>query len=272
MLRSFLSCAGVLFFLLAGPAWSAGSCERLVATGNPEYPPYLWRNPDNPAQLMGANAELLKRIGRALDIEVDVIYTGSWARAQDEARSGRVDMLAGAFVTQARVEYMDYVHPPFLHTDSVVWVRRGQELFYAGRQDLQGLKGGTLVNNSFGEDFDRYAQQHLSIEAVPSIAQAMRKLLLGRTDYVLYEQYPGTAIAQSLGFAEELDVLQPAISSEGLHFTLSHNSACNTARLRGQLARSLMELRASGVADRVLQDSLALWQSQQVQQDSLLLE
>ena len=46
--------------LIATVANAAGKCERLVATGNPEYPPYLWRDPQNPKQLIGANADLLK--------------------------------------------------------------------------------------------------------------------------------------------------------------------------------------------------------------------
>ena len=46
--------------VLPGLANAAGKCERLVATGNPEYPPYLWRDPQNPKQLIGANADLTK--------------------------------------------------------------------------------------------------------------------------------------------------------------------------------------------------------------------
>ena len=37
--------------LLSGPLFAAGKCERLVATGNPEYPPYLWRDPQSPQHL-----------------------------------------------------------------------------------------------------------------------------------------------------------------------------------------------------------------------------
>ena len=57
----------LLFGLLLMPmvAGAAGKCERLVATGNPEYPPYLWRDPQNPQQLIGANADLLQHLSRA---------------------------------------------------------------------------------------------------------------------------------------------------------------------------------------------------------------
>ena len=123
--RSFL----LLFAVLLIPAFSvaAGKCERLVATGNPEYPPYLWRDPQNPQQLIGANADLLKQLAKELGLVVDVIYTGPWSRAQDEVRTGRVDLIAGAFLTLPRLDVMDYVHPAFYSTPNVVWVHRGAE-------------------------------------------------------------------------------------------------------------------------------------------------
>ena len=54
---------------------------------------------------------------------------------------------------------------------------------------------------------------------------------------VLYERYPGLALAESLGVQDGVELLDPPISSEGLYLTLSHNSACNDPWLRGQLAK-----------------------------------
>ena len=89
--------AGILLAALFVPglAAAAGSCERLVATGNPEYPPYLWRDPQDPKRLIGANADLLQRLGKELGVRIDVLYSGSWEKAQEEVTSGRADLLAG---------------------------------------------------------------------------------------------------------------------------------------------------------------------------------
>ena len=260
--RSFL----LLFAALLMPAFAvaAGKCERLVATGNPEYPPYLWRDPQNPQQLIGANADLLQHLAKELGVVVDIIYTGPWSRAQDEVRTGRVDLIAGAFLTLPRLEVMDYVHPAFYFTPSVVWVHRGAEFPYAGWDDLRNRTGDTLVNNSFGQAFDTYAKSNLTLEGVASLTQAFQKLLLGRTDYVLYERYPGQALADSLGMQDDLLVLDPPISSEGLYLTLSHNSACNDAWLRGMLAKKMNEAITSGLPDALLQRNLQLWKDQQL--------
>nr|WP_240008857.1 transporter substrate-binding domain-containing protein [Pseudomonas campi] len=248
---------------------AAGKCERLVATGNPEYPPYLWRDPQNPQKLIGANADLLQQIGEQIGVEIEVMHTGPWSRAQDEVRTGRVDLLAGAFLTLPRLESMDYVHPAFYITPSMIWVRKGHEFPYSGWEDLRGRVGGTLVNNSFGQQFDAFAKANLTLESVPSLTQAFQKLLLGRTEYVLYERYPGVALANTLGLMEDLQALEPPISSEGLFLTLSHNSACNDPWLRGQLAKKMTELTATGLPETLLQRNLERWKSQQLQPASV---
>ncbi|MFZ3153582.1 substrate-binding periplasmic protein [Pseudomonas sp.] len=260
--KSLLLILGVL--LMPFMAAAAGKCERLVATGNPEYPPYLWRDPQNPQQLIGANADLLKHLAKELGVTVEILYTGPWSRAQDEVRTGRVDLIAGAFLTLPRLEVMDYVHPAFYFTPSVVWVHRGAEFPYAGWEDLRNRTGDTLVNNSFGQQFDTYAKSNLTLEGVASLTQAFQKLLLGRTDYVLYERYPGQALANSLGMQDDLLVLDPPISSEGLYLTLSHNSVCNDAWLRGMLAKKMNEAIASGLPDDLLQRNLQRWKDQQL--------
>jgi polar amino acid transport system substrate-binding protein len=146
----------------------------------------------------------------------------------------------------------------------VVWVHRGAEFPYAGWEDLRNRTGDTLVNNSFGQQFDAYAKSNLTLEGVSSLTQAFQKLLLGRTDYVLYERYPGQALADSLGMQDDLLVLDPPISSEGLHLTLSHNSACNDAWLRGRLAKAMHEALAAGLPDALLERNLQRWKDQQL--------
>ncbi|UVE19262.1 transporter substrate-binding domain-containing protein [Pseudomonas sp. LS44] len=249
------------------PTWgvAAGKCERLLATGNPEYPPYLWRDPVNPKKLIGANADLLEQLGKDLGVKIEVIDSGPWSRAQEEVRTGRVDMLAGAVITLSRLETMDYVHPPVFTAHSVVWVRKGKEFPYSSWEDLRGRSGGTLVSNSFGQQFDSFAKTDLALEPVPSLTQAFQKLLLDRTDYVLYERYPGLAVADTLGLRGDLEALDPPISSEGLYLALSHNSACNDAWLRGQLAKKMTELTAAGMPETLLQRNLERWKAQQLQ-------
>ncbi|MFB4401599.1 transporter substrate-binding domain-containing protein [Pseudomonas inefficax] len=235
-------------------------CRRLTATGNPEYPPYLWRDPQNPRQLIGANADLLKYLGKQLGLEIEVVYGGPWSRAQEEVRTGRIDLMAGYFLTKARQQQMDFIAPAFLHTPSVVWVRQDNTFAYRQWADLKGRKGGTLVNNSHGQQFDDYARANLTLEAVPGARQAFEKLMHKRSDYVVYEQYPGLALTRTLGIADTVQVLEPPISSEGLYLALSHDSPCNQPKLREALAREMEKIVAGALPEQLLQQNLERWQ------------
>lgn len=249
--------------LVAPGAFAERTCQQLTATGNPEYPPYLWRDPEDPQRLIGVNADLLRHVGESLGLEVQVRYAGPWSRAQEEVRTGRIDLLAGYFVTQARQQAMDFISPPFLHTPSVVWVRRDGGLDYGKWSDLKGHKGGTLVNNSHGQAFDDYARANLDLEAVPSARQAFEKLLLKRSEYVVYEQYPGMALAGQLNIEDQLKTLAPAVSSEGLYLAFSHASPCNQPQLRERLAQKMKQMVSGQLPQRLLERNLQRWKQQQ---------
>ncbi|CAM5589056.1 Amino acid ABC transporter substrate-binding protein OS=Stutzerimonas stutzeri OX=316 GN=CXK95_12930 PE=4 SV=1 [Stutzerimonas stutzeri] len=115
----------VLVALLVVPslAFAVGKCERLVATGAADNPPFLWRDPQNPQRLLGANAELLKQIGKSLGVKVELLYSGDASKALDEVRSGRVDILADARLVTQRLDKMDFVHPSIASLQTVAWVR-----------------------------------------------------------------------------------------------------------------------------------------------------
>jgi ABC-type amino acid transport substrate-binding protein len=113
-----------LALCLTTPLVTAGeACKLLIASGNPQYPPYLWQDLADETRLIGANADLLQLLAKELGLPISTRYVGPWARVQEETRAGRVDLIAGAFWTAARTDYMDYFYPPFHATRSVVWVR-----------------------------------------------------------------------------------------------------------------------------------------------------
>ncbi|WDY55657.1 substrate-binding periplasmic protein [Pseudomonas sp. PSKL.D1] len=248
--------------LLAPLAVAQEACLHLTATGNPEYPPYLWRDPQNPQQLIGANADLLKHLGEQLGVQINVIYGGPWSRAQEEVRTGQIDLMAGYFMTQARQQVVDFITPAFLHTPSVVWVRQEAAFTYSGWADLKGHNGGTLVSNSHGQQFDDYAKTNLTLEAVPSARQAFEKLLHKRNDFLIYEQYPGMALVRTLGVDGELKVLAPPVSSEGLYLAMSRASPCNTAAFQARLATAMKAIVDGPLPEALVKRNLERWKLQ----------
>lgn len=235
------------------------NCTRLTATGNSEYPPYLWQEPGSRRGLIGANKTIMEVVSERLGIPIEVIYTGPWSRAQEEVRVGRIDLIAGAFFTLPRLAYMDYIEPAFLTTRSVVWKRSLVAFDYSEWADLKPYEGATVINNSFGQSFDEYASVNLSIDSVTSLPQAFRMLAQGRVDYVLYEEYPGLAYAAELDLDYVIEQVDPPVSSEGLFLTISRRSPCNTDAMRAELTRIMTDLVADGTGQRALKEGLETW-------------
>lgn len=252
--------------LLPGLANAAGKCERLVVTGSPDAPPYLWQDPQNPKHLIGASADLLQQVAGELGIKIEMLYAGKRAQALDEVRSGRMDMLADAPLTLNELETLDYIHPPLLENDYLVWTRKGSTLIYSEAKDLHGHSGAVSEKSRMTQEFGTFAEQQLTLIRTPNLTQALQKLLLGEVEYVLAGRYSGMAAAQALGMANDLLAFPQPVDKPGLFLAVSHNSACNDPWLRGQLAKKMTELPASGLTEAVLQRNIERWKAQQQQQ------
>lgn len=106
-------------FILPVHGFAAGKCERVIVTGSPDAPPYLWRNPQDPKHLMGANADLFKRAAQDIGLKVEILYAGKRSQALDEVRSGRIDLLIDTPLSAAELDSLDYIHPAIVQTLSL---------------------------------------------------------------------------------------------------------------------------------------------------------
>ncbi|MDI9246056.1 transporter substrate-binding domain-containing protein [Marinobacter sp. CHS3-4] len=247
-----MSWSAGFFFITFTTAMAEIRCKNLVVSGNPEYPPLLWQDRDDPGSLIGVVPALLKEIVEPMGVTVEVRHVGSWARVQHQARAGELDMVAGAFMTSERFTYMDYILPPILQLPTTVWVPAGQEFLYRHWPDLLGKTGSTLIDNSFGQNFDRYADENLNIVPVRSIRQSFLMAQAGRVDYVLYEKLQGQAKLAREGKEGQFTALEPPISSEGLFFTFPKKSPCNNFDFREAVADKLYKLVQDGRVEELI--------------------
>ena len=247
-----------LFFLSGhASASTEHQCSTLLVSGNPEYPPLLWRDNKDPGILTGVIPALLNEIVEPMDIKVRVRYVGSWARVQHLAKSGELDMIAGAFMTSERFGYLDYILPPIIHLPTSVWVPADQEFLYRHWPDLLGKTGSTLIDNSFGQNFDRYAAENLTIIPVRSIDQSFLMAEAGRVDYVLYEALQGRVKLEREGLADKFTALEKPVSSEGLFYAFPKKSSCNNFELREAIADRLYRLVQAGRVDELVAEHTA---------------
>lgn len=240
--------------------YPATKCEAMTATGNSEYPPFLWRDLDSARGLHGVNRLIIDELSARINIPIELMHVGPWSRAQTEVRNGRVDLMAGAFYTNERADYMDYLTPVMLHTLSTVWQNEDNRFPFYRKEDLESKWGVTVINNSFGQDFDQYAQRHLNILAVASLTQALQMLAAKRVDYVLYEKNPAAAYINKLGFSEVLTPVKPHVSREGLYLTISKLSPCNDLNIKLKMVQALQQMQQEGFMTRALTNGVKQWE------------
>ncbi|MCF7202736.1 substrate-binding periplasmic protein [Pseudomonas oligotrophica] len=232
---------------------AAGKCERLVATGTADNPPFVWRDGK---RLAGANVELLERIAKNLGLKLEVLHTGDAGKALEEVRSGRIDILLDAPLQAERLAEMDFIHPPIARLESFAWVRNEPGFLYATPADLRGRRGLRVAGDSLSE-----ASGLPDLKPGRDLGQAVAALTRGDADFVLYERYGALArLEQPL--LEKIQRLTPAVARRSMHLALSHDSACNDPWLRGQLALQMTELQAAGVPELLLVDNLVRWKEQ----------
>ncbi|MGB7389382.1 MAG: transporter substrate-binding domain-containing protein, partial [Pseudomonas neustonica] len=118
----------------AGSMAAENVCERVVVTGNPDYPPIIWAPEQGEQALTGVAVEMLQSALAASDIKVEVLNMGTRAKALAAVESGQVDIMAGLFMSRERLASMDYVYPAIMDVPSVFFVRRGAAFAYTGWQ------------------------------------------------------------------------------------------------------------------------------------------
>ena len=251
-----------LLLLPSMSAIAAGKCERLVVTGSPDAPPYLWRDPQDPAHLMGANADLLKEAASQMGVKIELLFGGKRSQALEEVRTGRMDLLADMPLNSNELESLDFIHPPVAQNEIVVWTRAGHAQPFNALADLQGHSGAISEKTRITQGFDNAIKEHLSLEKQSNLTQAFQKLMQGQVEFVLAGRYAGMALAQTLNMADDLQVQPLPLDRPGLYLALSFNSACNDPWLRGQLAKKMTELSASGRSNEAIARNVELWKAQ----------
>jgi len=241
---------------------AAGKCERLVVTGSPDAPPYLWRDPQDPVHLMGANADLLKEAAGQMGVKLEFLFAGKRSQALEEVRTGRMDLLADTPLKSSELESLDFIHPPIAQNEIMVWTRTGRAQPFNSLADLQGHPGAISEKTRVTSAFETAIKDHLTLEKQPNLTQAFQKLMLGQVEFVLAGRYAGMALTQTLGMSKDLLAQPLPLDRPGLYLALSFNSACNDPWLRGQLAKKMTELAASGRSNEAVTRNLELWKAQ----------
>lgn len=167
---------------------SLNTRPTLIASGHGEYPPFMYREGKN---IIGVGVDITKLIFSELNINVDSIYVGAWSRVLRKAKSGEIDVVVGIYKTDERLTYLNYPQQPYIAEPVSVFFYHNNQIDYNHWQDLIGMKGGTVLGESFGQEFDSFAKKNLDIIRLSGITQSFKMLKRNRLQYSLYALYPG---------------------------------------------------------------------------------
>lgn len=259
----------VLCLLLLIPASAyANDCNRLTLSSNPEYPPYLWQTNTEPEALDGILVSFTERLNKVANLDVDVVYAGPWLRTQTQVHNGNIDLIA-VFYTEDRAQWLDYLQPELIKTDTAIWVNKANVFEFQQLQDLKNRAGITVLGHSLGQQSDNYANENLTISKVSSIEQALLMLEEQRAEYLVYARDPGQAYATQLN-TKDVITLPTAVSTEFIYLAFSKQSQCNTSAIREKLSAALLQAQQENWADEFLTLAQQQWQQQSALQQSAM--
>lgn len=199
----------------------ASANEVLIASGHAEYPPFMYRQGDN---IIGVGADLTKIIFAELGISVKSIYAGAWNRVQRKAESGEIDLVVGIYKNPIRQAYLSYPSEAYVDEPVTLFINKDNPFIFEHWHDLIGKKGGTLMGESFGQEFDEYAQKNLNIQRLASIGQNFKMLNRHRLHYTIYAYYPGLLKALESGLQNKIIAVKKPLVTVPAYQAISKKS------------------------------------------------
>jgi len=240
----------LIFALVAGCLLLTGisqASETLIASGHPQYAPIMWKENNT---IIGAGPELVRLLFKDLKVQVKSPYRGEWSKVQEEAAAGKIDVVVGLYMTEARKASFEFSNP-FAKDPVVVFVAKGKAFPYSKWDDLIGKKGTTTVGDSFGQAFDRFLSEKLTVTRSEKVDQNFAKLLNGRADYFIYAMYSGIFEADRLGITDKVELLPKEVCVENFYIGISKKSPY--VKYLPQINKKLDELIDNGTVDRLIE-------------------
>jgi polar amino acid transport system substrate-binding protein len=235
-------------------AFAEDACTKITATGHPQYPVIAYKDGD---KIVGAAPMLIEAVAKKLNIPLESKYMGTWAEAQAATKDGKADMIFGIYYNDERATYLDYVQPAFVFDPVVVFVKKDKKFPFSGQDDLIGKKGVTNQGESYGNDFDAFIKDKLTVARADGVDDAFKELMAGNADYLIAGYYPGLAEAAKEGLKDEVVPLEPALLSAEMFVAFSKKSPCKS--LAPQFGEGITRLTTDDSFHKMLTDAIAAW-------------
>ncbi len=237
--------------LLISSAFASEKCEVLRVNGADNWYPVLMR-PEGSDQTSGVLVEVIEKIAGDLGIPVKYGPAVPFKRQLLELERGDLDAVLGAYWTEDRSKRYNYSGSVF-EDEVAIFVRKGKEFPLSSWADLKEREGIRPYGGSYGEKFDRYAEENLTIrflETGPGDLNLLNMVARNRADFAVLGRYHGLKMRGEEGWQEDVVDLEWPLVSNSVHILFSKASPC--ARQFEAFNGKLNDLKASGWVDEVL--------------------
>jgi len=251
IMRYFLTTI-TIFCSLISMALPASAARVLVASGNSEAPPIVWKKGEH---LVGVAPEALHKILTRLGVPYELRPSGSWDEVQNQARAGKLDLIVSAYDNADRRQYMDF-SLPYLKSPVVIVVNKGKKFPCPCRDGLIGKKGAANVGESFGQEFDTFIHQKLDVRYVP-YQRAFEMMRLGTVEYLIMDLYPAIIYSQLLNVADKIDFLDTPATIQQFHFTIARKSPF--VSLMPKINAEIKRMKAAGEFQKMAREQYRNW-------------
>lgn len=233
--------------------------NRVISiTGHPDYPPVMWVNKET-KQFQGIAIEMMKMIFNEIDVTPLFINVDTWARAQEEVKGGRIDMLLPPYKTEDRLAIYNYSADPFMADETVIFVKKGKEFKFETLNDLLKYPGVAIINDSFGTEFDKFELVHKNITRLSTTEQCFRFVEKDRARYIIAGANSGRAALTELNWDSRYTILPRRLIVTGMYAPLSMKSKWNTLEMNNYLKAKFEEYNRKGIVRQLEKKYLDLY-------------
>jgi len=239
-MRNYLVGLMTAIMALALTSVARADTVRLVTL---EFPPYQYEANG------GADGIVVRILTEAFteldkDITIEVL---PWKRALYSVETGDADAIFTAYKTPERETFLDYSQTVLMPQVVSVWVKKGSDIGYDGTlESMSNTSIGLVDGISYGTKVDEAIKNGVltNLDYAPESANNIQKLLGGRIDAVIMNKYGAMHHASQLASLDEVEELQPEISSVPSYIAFS--KANNLAGLRDDLDGVLQKMIENG--------------------------
>lgn len=217
---------GLSFSICVRSYAQSKTCDVVRLSGARDWFPISMRV-DEISPLQGILPDLARDVFFALKLPVAVAPDWPWRRAFMMLESGQSDVLAGAYRSADRLEKFGY-SIPVMAEEVAIFMRSGRKDVPGSLEDLVGLRGMIPFGASFGEEFDSFAVDNLSLERLPvdGLTTHVQMLIDEKIDYLVAPRRDGEWFINQMEAADKVVALPWPAAVNTVHFLFSKASPC----------------------------------------------